>query len=82
MLHVEVFVPVLLSSYEFSINEHAKVTALIDEIVSVISIKEHREWEAKPEEMILANQDNSSILPSGKSLYQCKVKPGSRLILL
>lgn len=82
MLHVDVFIPAVSHNYEFSLNEHAKVAVLIEEIASVIRQKENRQWEGKRSDLLLCNASNGHTLPYEKTLYQCKVQPGSRLILL
>ena len=82
MLHVYIYVPALENNYEFSLNEHAKTGVVIEEIAYVIGQKEQKSWNGKIENLILCNAENDCILPKEKSLYQCKVLPGSRLILL
>lgn len=82
MLHVDVYVPALDVSYEFSLNEHAKVSMLIDEMTHIISQKEQKVWEGNVEELLLCSLSSARPLPMEQSLYQCKVCPGSRLLLL
>ena len=82
MLHVDVSVPAISKSYEFSLSEHAKISMLIEEIASVIQQKEQRQWQRKIDNLILCNQSNGHTLPMEKTLYECKVSPGSRLLLL
>ena len=82
MLHAEVFVPTLQKEYEFSLNEHIRVSALIDEITSVISMKEQKKWENGGQNMILCDTIRAGILPADKTLHQCGVRSGSRLVLL
>lgn len=82
MLHVDVYIPAAMHNYEFSLNEHAKVEALIEEMAAIIRQKENRQWEGEMSGLLLCNESTGHILPSSKTLYQCKVKPGSRLILL
>lgn len=82
ILHVEVYIPDLMKSYEFSLNEHVKISAVIDEIAHVISQKEQKPWEKSKDILILCNCINGTILPMEKSLYQCHVGTGSKLILV
>lgn len=82
MLHVDVYIPAIMRSYEFSLNEHAKIGALIEEIAAIVRQKENRQWEGEMSGLLLCNESTGHILPTSKTLYQCKVKPGSRLILL
>lgn len=82
MLHVDVYIPAVTRNYEFSLNEHAKIKALTEEIASVIRQKENRQWEGDMSRLLLCNASNGHTLPPEKTLYQCRVRPGSRLILL
>lgn len=82
MLHVDVYIPAVLHNYEFSLNEHAKIGVLIEEMASIIKQKENRQWDGDMKDLLLCNESNGHTLPAEKTLYQCKVKPGSRLILL
>ena len=82
MLHVEVFIPTLQKEYEFSLNEHIRIAGLIDEIVSVISLKEQKKWENEGQNMILCDASHGSVLPREKTLHQLRIRSGSRLILL
>ena len=82
MLHVEVFIPTLQKEYEFSLNEHSRVSALIDEIISVISVKEQKKWENDGQGMILCDAITAGILPAEKTLHQCRVRSGARLVLV
>lgn len=82
MLYVEVYVPALEKEYEFSLNEHARIGAVIDEISSVVSVQEQKKWQPDTEERILCNATGMCLLPADHTLYECRVHPGSRLILL
>lgn len=82
MLHVEVHIPGISKSYEFSVNEHVRISLLIQEMMHIISQKEQRQWEQNGSQALLCNCSRGYILPEEKTLYQCKVQPGSRLMLL
>lgn len=82
MLHVDVYVPAISKNYEFSLNEHAKISMLIEEIAAVIRQKENRRWSQNGSQLMLCNQSGGYTLPMEKTLYQCRVRQGSRLILL
>lgn len=82
MLHVDVYIPAISQNYEFSLNEHSRVEVLIDEMAAIISQKEQKQWTGEISSLILCNRSNQHMLPMAKTLYQCKVRPGSQLILL
>lgn len=82
MLRVEVSVPATGQTYEFAINEHAKVPEVIDEIASVVSVREQRPWKGRGEGLILCDASEGMVLPMERTLHQCKVSPGSKLVLV
>lgn len=82
MLHVDVYIPAVSRNYEFSLNEHVRVELLIDEMAAIISQKEQKRWKRDVKQLILCSRSNRHMLPMGKTMYQCKVRPGSQLILL
>lgn len=81
MLHVEVYIPAVMKNYEFSLNEHVKTAVLIEEMAHMISQKEQKPWK-KDGRLLLCNASRQCLLPGEKTLYQCRVQPGSRLMLL
>ena len=82
MLHVEVRIPAIAVDYEFSLNEHVKIALLIEEIAFIVAQKQQKKWDRNYSELILCDCSSQHMLPMEKSLYQCKVKPGSTLMLL
>ena len=82
MLHVEVYIPGLMKSCEFSVNEHVKTSVLVQEIAHMISQKEQKHWEKNGEDMLLCNVSMKCMLPAEKTLPQCRVQPGRCLLLL
>ena len=48
----------------------------------MISQKEQKHWEKNGEDMLLCNVSMKCMLPAEKTLHQCRVQPGSRLMLL
>lgn len=82
LLHVEIEVPTLRKEYEFSLNEHVPISAVIDEVASIIGTKEKKPWQGNVEELLLCSATGGHMLPRKMTLYQCKVKQGSRLILV
>lgn len=82
MLHIEVSVPALGKSYEFQVNEQVKIAALADEISAVIATKEQMKWKDGTSGLVLCNTANGNVLPNEKTLRECAVGNGSRLILV
>ena len=82
MLHIDVSVPALGRSYEFQVNEQVKIGALADEISAVVSTKEQMKWKDDTAGLVLCNTANGNVLPNEKTLLECAVGNGSRLILV
>ncbi len=81
MLQVEVYIPSLDCSFEVEINEHATVRAITGELASLVEAQTGHAW-ADRDALLLCCQEVRTVLPRGKTAYQCKVKPGNRLLLL
>lgn len=82
MLHVEIEVPALDKKYEFSLNENVTVKNVIEEVAAVIGQHEQRSWSREESPLLLCSCTSLRILPEGKTLYECQVQPGSRLMLI
>ena len=82
MLHVEIEVPALEKKYEFSLNENAKVKVIIEEIAAVIAQYEQKTWKTEGSPLLLCDCGRHRILPLGKTLYECRTKQGSQLMLI
>lgn len=81
MIQVEVHVPAVGQSYEFEVNEHANVADIVKELASMVSAQVGRSW-ANPDQLMLCYQEAGTVLPLQKTAYQCKIRPGSRLLLV
>lgn len=81
MLRCEISVPALAKSYEFSVNEYVKTPSLIEEVMSVIGAREGCRW-ADGNGAVLCDVERGRVLPRERSLYECHVTPGSKLVLI
>lgn len=82
MLRCEISVPALTRSYEFSVNEHVKIPVLIEEVTSVIGARERCRWVDDANGAILCDIERGRVLPRERTLYECHVTPGSKLMLI
>lgn len=82
MLHVEIEVPALDRKYEFSLNENVKIKEIVEEVAAVVGQHEQKSWRENGNPFLLCNCSTSRILPDGKTLYECQIQPGSRLMLI
>lgn len=81
MIQVEVYVPAVDRSYEFEVNEHASVSSIIRGLASLVAAQTGRSWD-DDRQLLLCYQEAGTILPAQKTAYQCKIRPGSRLLLV
>lgn len=81
MIQVEVYVPATDRSFEFEINEHATIASVIEGLASMVATQSGCTWD-NPGQLMLCYQEASTILPMQKTAYQCRIRPGSRLLLL
>ena len=81
MVQVEVYVPAVCRSFEFEINEHATVAAISEGLAAMVSAQVGRGWEDR-DQLLLCCQEAGTVLPAQKTAYQCRIHPGSRLLLV
>ena len=81
MILVEVYVPAVERSFEFEINEHASISVIIEGLASMVATQVGRSWE-DASQLLLCYQEAGTILPAQRTAYQCKIRPGSRLVLV
>lgn len=81
MILVEVYVPAIDQAYEFEIDEYVPLALVTEGLSALVASQVGRSWSkvAKP---LLCCQDMGVVLPNQRSAYQCKIKPGSRLLLV
>jgi ribosomal protein L32 len=81
MISVDIYVPVLGKSYDFSLDEDASVAALLEELCDMIC--QHERWPAvaAPQNLLLSCPQTGSVLEPHRSLCDCGVRTGYRLLL-
>ena len=82
MILVDIYVPSVDREFDFGLDERAKISSIIEEVSSMISQKEQCELRGNVEELLLCNMEDSAILPRQKTLEQCNVCNGKRLMLV
>ena len=82
MIIVNVRVPALEKVYNFSLEETAKVSDLIEEIVELICQKERISFGGSLEEMVLCSVESGEQCDKGRSLADYGVAGGDELILV
>lgn len=80
MIIIEVHVPVLQAVYEFSVDEARPIRDIVLEIRQVIAKKQH---EKEPDAYFeIHSTAQECVLPLDKSLFECGVRNGTKLILV
>ncbi|SFB82473.1 hypothetical protein [Butyrivibrio sp. YAB3001] len=82
MVLVDVFVPSVDKTYNFSLNEKVIIEDVISEIVEMIEQKEKCNLLGDKKDMHLYSTRNSSMLPGKNTLIDCFVTSGTRLVLV
>lgn len=82
MVLVDIFVPSVAQTYNFSLNEAVEISAIINEITGMIAQKEQTGLAGRQEDLNLYNVKEQRILPRGNTLSDCNVIPGSYLMLV
>ncbi|MBQ5561601.1 MAG: hypothetical protein IIT46_17745 [Lachnospiraceae bacterium] len=81
MIYVDIVVPVLDKVYDFTLEENAPVSVLVEEIAEIIAQKEQCEMCGIADNIMLVSMETSEILPQNKTLNECGVHTGSRILL-
>lgn len=82
MILVDVFVPSVEQQFDFSLNETVLISHVIEEISALVAQREQCELQGDSEQLLLCDAQTASILPKNKTLQQCEIQNGGRLILV
>ncbi|MGL5436041.1 MAG: hypothetical protein ACRDBO_11660 [Lachnospiraceae bacterium] len=82
MILVDIFAPVMNQNYDFSLDEHAKISLLLEEISEMICQKEQCQLNGSVKELLLISQKRQRILNSELTLAHYHIAPGDRLIMV
>lgn len=82
MIFVDIYVPSVDQEYDFGLDETSKVSSIIEEIVSMINQKEQCELKGNLNGLLLCSVQDMAILPKDKSLKECRISNGRRLLLI
>lgn len=81
MISVDIFVPILDRSYDFSLSEEAPVGAIIEEVAEMICQKEHWPAPENVSELTLSCPLMQKLFSVNSTLGQAGVTTGMQLIL-
>lgn len=82
MIIVDIYVPSLDRTYNFSLDEESKICELIDEISELICKKEHSELDGDKNRFIMGSVDRKLCFNPGCCLREYSIKNGDKLILV
>lgn len=82
MILVDIYVPVLDKTYDFSLDENARVEDVTEEVIEVICQQEKCELLGAPSDLILCQIDRHRILGRDSTLRENGIGAGDCLTLL
>lgn len=82
MIMVDVYVPSLGQTYDFSLDETAKVKDITEELADMIGQKEQCDLKGNAAELLLGSDTDRKLFPAGMTLEACGIRNGARLILI
>lgn len=82
MILVDIYVPSVDKTYDFHLNESARVRVIIEELVEMIGQKERTALVGEPGDLLLFDYAGGRALPPEATLEEFEVHNGSRLLLV
>lgn len=82
MILVDIYVPSLDKTYDFQVDEKAKVTNVTAEIVEMIGNETRSVKGLSGQDFLLCSMDLEQILSGSSSLQEYGIRNGSKLILV
>ena len=82
MILVDIYVPSLNESYDFRLDESVSIDSLTKEIREMLEKMNKSQGEGGRGDFLLCSYEYQSILPKQKTLSECGIHNGSRLLLV
>ncbi|MCR5526154.1 MAG: glutamyl-tRNA amidotransferase [Lachnospiraceae bacterium] len=82
MILVDVYIPSIDMTYNFSLNEEIQVKDIIDEITEMVERKEGLKLQGDSSDLVLCSRSENDFLPKDDTLIQCGIETGDSLILV
>lgn len=84
MITVDIYIPVINETYDFQLDENAGIQYIIDEIVEILAKKTGASNANRDERYpyFLCRTDKKQVLDIRKTLSECEIRNGSRLMLV
>ncbi|MCR4891175.1 MAG: EsaB/YukD family protein [Lachnospiraceae bacterium] len=82
MILVDIFVPAVDNTYNFSLNEDIPIEKIIGEITAMIAQKEQTKLTGDMEKLMLYDLNGKRPLPRENTLNDCYITTGTDLMLV
>lgn len=82
MILVDIYVPSVDQTYNFSLSEDIGIEAIVNEIIGMISQKEQTVLVGNQNELNLYSINDKRILPRDNTLLDCNIMTGGALMLV
>lgn len=82
MILVDIYVPGVNQTYDFSVDENAKIGLLLEEISGMICQKEQCSLNGSVKELMLVSQNQRKLLSEELTLAHYNISQGDRLLLV
>ncbi len=82
MILVDIYVPSVNQTYDFNVDEHAKIALLLEEISGMICQKEQCSLNGSVKELLLVSQNQRKIMSQELTLAHYDISQGDRLLLV
>jgi UDP-N-acetylmuramate-alanine ligase len=82
MILVDIFVTSLDKSYDFQLNDNVKVETIIEEISEMVCQKERMKVVGDTSGLMLCDMFAHKVLEKDKTLLECGVYTGNKLMLI
>ena len=82
MVLVDIYVPSVDKTYNFSLNENVGITSIISEITEMVEQKEQVSLVGDRSGLHLYDGARRSALPGENTLSECAIRSGSMLFLV
>lgn len=82
MILVDVFVPSIDRTYNFSLDENVALSVLVEELIELVERKEQTSFAGNRTTVSLISGTTRRVLPPHNTLKECGVPTGSTLLLV
>lgn len=82
MILIDIYVASLGESFDFRVDETAKVVHVVSEISEMLCVKYKTALNKNPSDFMLCSYENKEILDDDATLLEINIKNGSKLMLV